>query len=170
MQIEETFISTCLTVLDATFGIAVFLIAAFLFAGVEILWQGAEYTINGLKRVIQNSKIDLNGPPITNGWGDIHLTCMASINHKPRSWTSSFKDKYLDKLIVCNCIDCQLGDHGLRYPWRYIIDRNLFNKPFNDESGRRNNLTLYFQTNLDSVCGIVMAASWIADFGENVHC
>ncbi|UYV75261.1 hypothetical protein LAZ67_12003152 [Cordylochernes scorpioides] len=49
-------------------------------------------------------------------------------------------------------IDCQLGNHGFVYPWRYVTDRSAFNGDINYEPGPRDGVMLCSQTNPGSIC------------------
>ena len=65
--------------------------------------------------------------------------------------------------------DCELGEHGFIYPWRYNTNGSVFSGVFNNETRCRNGVMSYFQTNLDSVYNIMMDASVVGGI-LNTYC
>ena len=61
-------------------------------------------------------------------------------------------------------MDCQLSDYGFGYPWRYIRQGI-----FNGEPGRRNGVTTWFHTNVDSVYIIMMVSCMFDGIVENAR-
>lgn len=66
-------------------------------------------------------------------------------------------------------MDCQHGDHGFGYGWRWITDRSTSNGEINHESGRRNGVTSSFQAKAVSIYIILTVLYTFGSIVENAH-
>ena len=57
---------------------------------------------------------------------------------------------------ICSRTNCQLRDHEINYSWYYTSNRSVCNVVYNSEPWRKNGMTSWFLTNLDSVYSPMM--------------
>ena len=76
---------------------------------------------------------------------DRYFNCMALTDRIATSWTLSLRNEVFCKAAIVDmnssstfteAWSVKLGNHGFRYPWRYITDRRVLNGAFNNEPGR----------------------------------